>query len=143
MNSNNNLTLIEKIEADFKQAYINKDMERKNFLGLLKGEATKESKTPNDSQVIKTLKSFEKSLLSVIEANENSKSQSGWNEKDELNIVQSYLPKQMDKSEIEAKLKQAIESGASNIGQIMSAFKGLEVDMKLVKDMATEKLAII
>ena len=135
-------TLIDKIESDFKNAYKNKDFDRKNFLGLVKGEATKESKNPSDSQVLKTLKSFEKSLLSVIDANSTLDVQPGWGPKDELDLIQSYLPKQMSESEIETKLEEVISSGASNIGQIMSSFRGLEVDMKLVKKKADEILKL-
>jgi len=129
-------TLIEKINKDFMDAYKAKDMDRKNFLGLVKGEVTKDSKEPSDKEVTKALKKFEKSLQSAIEANSTRDVQPGWNETNELNIIQSYLPKQMSEEEIDAKLKEVVDGGASHIGQIMGAFKGLEVDMKLVKEKA-------
>lgn len=134
------MTLIEKLDSDFKEAYKSKQLERKDFLGLVRGEATKQSKTPSDAEVAKTLKAFEKSLLSVIEANSTKDVQPGWNEKDELSIVQSYLPKQMSDSEIQSKVDEAVAGGASNIGQIMGAFKGLDADMKLVKEKADAAL---
>jgi len=135
------MTLIEKLDSDFKEAYKSKQFERKDFLGLVRGEATKQSKTPSDAEVVKTLKAFEKSLLSVIEANSAKDVQpQDWNEKDELSIVQSYLPKQMSESEIDAKVNEAVAGGASNIGQIMGAFKGLDADMRLVKEKADAAL---
>lgn len=132
-------TLIEKINQDFMDAYKAKDMDRKNFLGVVKGEVTKDSKEPSDKEVIKALKKFEKSLLSVIESNSKKDVQPGWNENDELNIIQSYLPEQMSESEIDAKLKEIVDGGANHIGQIMGAFKGMEVDMKMVKE-KTDKI---
>jgi len=134
------MNLIEKINEDFKTSYKNKEFEKKDFLGLVRGEATKQSKEPADSEVVKVLKAFEKSLTSVIEANASKDVQPGWNEKDELSIVQSYLPKQMSDSEIQSKVDEAIAAGASNIGQIMGAFKGLDADMRLVKEKADAAL---
>jgi uncharacterized protein YqeY len=135
------MTLIEKLDNDFKEAYKNKQFSKKDFLGLVRGEATKQSKTPSDAEVIKTLKAFEKSLLSVLEANSTKDVQpEDWNEKDELSIVQSYLPKQMTEAEIESKVNELVSGGASNIGQIMGAFKGLEADMRVVKEKADAAL---
>ena len=135
------MTLIEKLDSDFKEAYKSKQFEKKDFLGLVRGESTKQSKTPSDAEVVKTLKAFEKSLLSIIEANSIIDVQSEvWNEKDELSIVQSYLPKQMTEAEIESKVNELVSGGASNIGQIMGVFKGLEADMRVVKEKADAAL---
>ena len=138
-------TLKEKISNDFMIAFKKKQKEKKNFLGLIKSQINTEEKNigkpVSDSEVVKILKKFEKSLLSIKEANLTKDVQpEDWSEDRELEIVQSYLPKQMTESEIDSKLEEVISSGADNIGKIMGAFKGLEVDMRLVKDKAVEKL---
>lgn len=137
---NSELTLIERLDKDFKEAYKNKEFEKKDFLGLVRGESTKQTKNPSDSDVIKVLKGFEKSLTSTLEANSGAALNPDWNENHELAIVQAYLPKQMSESEIEAKVGELVAGGASNIGQIMGAFKGLEADMRLVKEKADAAL---
>lgn len=132
--------LIKKINQDFKDAYKNGEMEKKNFLGLVRGEATKQSKEPTDADVVKVLKAFEKSLNSTLEASDSTSLSPDWNETHELAIVQAYLPKQMSDSEIQSKVDEVIAAGASNIGQIMGAFKGLDADMRLVKEKADAAL---
>lgn len=65
----------------------------------------------------------------------------------DLEIVNSYLPKQLDKNEIEDELKKVIEeTGASTprdlgrvMGPIMSKFKG-KIDGNIVKQMALDIL---
>ena len=141
LNKKHMSTLIEKINKDFIDAFKAKKMEKKNFLGLVKGDATKDSKEPSDEEVIKVLKKFEKSLMSVIDANASKDfPPQDWNEEMELEVVQSYLPKQMTEQEIDAKLQELVDGGANHIGKIMGGFKGLEVDMKVVKEKADELL---
>ena len=134
------MNLIEKINQDFKDAYKNGEMEKKNFLGLVRGEATKQSKEPDDIDVVKVLKAFEKSLTSTLEASDLTSLSPDWNENHELVLIKSYLPKQMSDSEIQSKIDELISAGASNIGQIMGAFKGLDADMRLVKEKADTAL---
>jgi uncharacterized protein YqeY len=52
------MSLIEKINKDFMLAYKAKEMEKKDFLGVLKTEVTKESKTPEDEYVVAKIKSM-------------------------------------------------------------------------------------
>lgn len=135
------MTLIEKINTDFMEAFKAKNMDKKTFLGLVKTEATKDSKEPSDADVVKVLKKFEKSLLSIIEGNQTKDfPPQDWTTQDELYIVQSYLPKQMSEEEIDAKIKEVVEGGADNIGAIMGAFQGLEVDRKIVSQKAKQIL---
>lgn len=42
------MTLIEKINEDFVSAFKAREIDEKNFLGVLKTEITKESKIPED-----------------------------------------------------------------------------------------------
>lgn len=128
-------TLIEKINSDFTAAYKAKEMEKKDFLGVLKGEVTRETKVPTDQQVIAKVKSMIKKNNESIETFKVSSLTDV-----ELEILNSYVPKQMSESEIDAKVSEAISSGADNIGKIMGSFKGLEADMKLVKERAEKQL---
>lgn len=134
-NKNYMSTLIEKINSDFTTAYKAKEMEKKDFLGVLKGEVTRETKVPTDQQVIAKVKSMIKKNNESIETFKVSSLTDV-----ELEILNSYVPKQMSESEIDAKVSEAISGGADNIGKIMGSFKGLEADMKLVKERAEKQL---
>ena len=75
------MTLIEKISKDFTEAYKSKDMEKKNFLGVIKTEVTKESKTPEDSYIVGKLKSMIKNAEATNSLSEY-----------ELSVINEYLP---------------------------------------------------
>lgn len=110
------MSLIEKINADFMAAYKAKDMVKKDFLGVLKTEVTKETKTPEDNFVVNKIKSMIKNAEST-----NSLSE------EELLVLNSYLPKQYTEDE----LKEIIESimnennvtSPSDMGKVMGFLK--------------------
>lgn len=107
------MTLIEKINADFMSAYKNKEMEAKDFLGVLKTEVTRESKTPTDAQVVAKIKSMVKNAEST-----NSLSEF------ELEILNRYLPKQMTDAELTEVVKGFVaENPTVNMGGVMSHLK--------------------
>lgn len=83
------MTLIEQIGKDFITAYKAKEIDKKDFLGVVKTEVTKESKTPDDTYVIGKLKSMIKNAEASDSLNE-----------DELNILNSYLPQQISESDL-------------------------------------------
>ena len=60
--------------------------------------------------------------------------------KKELEIIQSYLPKEMSDYEIESKISEIVGSGVTNIGQIMKEFVGLQADKRKVSDIAKKVL---
>ena len=67
---------------------------------------------------------------------------------DNIEVFNSYFKEtlgsiKMSEGEIEIKVKEAIDGGANNIGRIMGAFKGLEADMKFVKETAEKQLNLI
>lgn len=136
--------LIEKINTDFMAAYKARDMETKDFLGLLRGELTKATKTPDDKEVVAKCKS----MLKKNDESMDKMKQMGIEvvsslSDREIEILNSYIPAQMSEREIEIKVKEAIDGGANNIGRIMGAFKGLEADMKFVKETAEKQLNLI
>lgn len=127
------MTLIEKIKTAFMDAYKAKNLDLKNAIGTIKGEIERESKDPkniSDDEVSKELKKMLKKHAENPSLTEM-----------EITFIESILPKQMTEEEIDAKLRELVEGGANHIGKIMGAFKGLNVDMKIVKEKADSILS--
>ena len=110
------MKLIEKINIDFMEAYKAKEMAKKDFLGVLRTEVTKESKEPEDAIVINKIKSMIKNAeatnsLSVFE----------------LSILNSYLPTQMSDETLRHRILNYIEvtklEGAKDMGKVMAFLK--------------------
>lgn len=121
-------TLIEKIGKAFIDAYKAKDLDLKNAIGTIKGEIERESKDPkniSDEEVSKELKK-------MIKKHKENPSLTDV----EISFIDSILPKQMTDEEIDTKLKELVDGGANHIGRIMGGFKGLNADMKVVKEKA-------
>jgi len=110
------MNLIEMVNADFMAAYKEKNMEKKDFLGVLKTEVTKETKTPDDMYVIGKIKSMIKNAEST-----NSLSET------ELEILNGYLPKQLTEEEIKTFILNIITdngfSGGKDMGKVMGLLK--------------------
>ena len=131
------MSLIEKIGKDFMSAYKAKDMEKKNFLGVIKTEVTKETKTPEDSYVVGKLKSMIKSAEATNSLSEY-----------ELGIINDYLPTQMTEDVLREKTRDFITkeelSTMKDMGKIMgylkSNFEG-EYDGKLASTITKELLS--
>ena len=130
------MSLIEKISKDFMSAYKDKDMEKKNFLGVIKTEVTKETKTPEDNYVVGKLKSMVKNAQSTNSLTEY-----------ELNIINNYLPTQMTEDVLRETIGDIITkeelSTMKDMGKIMgylkSNFEG-EYDGKLASIITKELL---
>ena len=120
-----------KINADYLTAFKTKNVIAKNVLSVIKGEIqTIEKNTGSenlsDEEVIKILNKTAKSLKETISLSGDQKSIQ------ELEIVESYLPKQMSDEEITRKITEVISTGATNIGMIMKEFYTLPADKKKV-----------
>lgn len=120
------------ISKDFMKAFKAKDMDKKNFLGVIKGEIQlQEGRGINstDENVLKVLKKIEKSL----------KQTNTEDTKRELGYIEKYLPVQMSEKEIREIVLEYTASGMVNVGQIMGRFnkehKG-KADNKLVSEIA-------
>lgn len=108
------MTLIEQIGADFMTAYKEKDMEKKNFLGVLKTEVTKKTKTPDDVSVVAGIKSMIKSAEATNSLTEF-----------ELNILETYLPTQLTNEQLTVIVADYLgDNENANMGQIMGHLKG-------------------
>jgi uncharacterized protein YqeY len=110
------MSLIEKISGDFMMAYKAKDMKRKNFLGVIKSEVSKENKTPEDTYIIGKLKSMIKNAEATNSLTEY-----------ELNIINEYLPTQLNEEKLSTIIKGIIEnnniSSPKEMGKVMSFLK--------------------
>lgn len=122
--------LKETISKDFMKAFKAKDMNKKNFLGVVKGEIQLQEGRgieATDENVLKVLKKIEKSLKQT-NTEESSR---------ELGYISSYMPKQMSEKEIISIITEYTSEGLNNIGQIMGKFnkehKG-KADNKLVSE---------
>lgn len=128
--------LQEQINQDFMTAFKAKDMDKKNFLGVIKGEiqnAELRGISPTDENVIGILKKMEKSLLQTGTADALK----------ELEYIKPYLPAMMSEATCREKVATYIASGFTNMGQIMAEFnkhyKGL-VDNKMLSEVVKAAL---
>jgi len=133
------MTIEKQINADFMLAFKNRNFEVKTLLGTVKGEMDNLKKTLNvqdlsDEKSIELLNKFAKNLRETIKLTDDIKS------KNELVIIEEYLPKQMTEDEIRIKLDEVIASGAKTIGDIMKVFATLPADKKIVSELVKQKL---
>lgn len=138
--NNKIMTIEKKIANDFLIAFRERNTDVKSLLGTVKGEMQTIKKNLmveelSDEESIKILNKFAKNLKENIKLVNDDKS------KMELNVIESYLPKQMSETEVNDKLDEIISSGVSNIGMIMKAFATLPVDKKLVSELAKKKIS--
>lgn len=132
------MTLKERINSEFVTAFKEKNTLKKSLLSVVKGEIQTSEKNTNvqnvsDEDVLKILNKFAKSMKENIALGDESA-------KLELEIIQSYLPKEMSDSEIESRISKIVESGVTNIGQIMKEFVGLQADKRKVSEIAKKVL---
>jgi uncharacterized protein YqeY len=143
------MILKEKINADFMEAYKSKDMEKKNFLGVLKGAIqTQEGKQieSTDENVLKVIKALENGIVETIESKikigqDPSKAEL------ELSYLKPYMPTLMSEDEIRSIVKEFLnrEGINKNQGFLMGLFnkeqKGKAFDNKVVSKIINEELA--
>jgi uncharacterized protein YqeY len=124
------------INQDFMTAFKAKDMNKKNFLGVIKGEiqnAELRGISPTDENVLNILRKMEKSLIQTSTAESLA----------ELEYIKPYLPVMMGKEKIKEIILNYQSNGLTNVGQMMAEFnknfKGL-ADNKLVSEVIKEVL---
>jgi len=127
----------DKINADYLTAFKEKNTVAKNLLSVVKGEIqTVEKNTGSsnleDDVVIKILNKTAKSLKETIQMSDDVES------KTQLAIIETYLPKSMNRDEIVSKVTELVNSGTKDIGGIMKAFANLPADKKLVSEVIRE-----
>ena len=131
------MSLKDKINADFMEAFKAKDMNKKNFLGVVKGEIQNEigrSGKDDDETVMGILKKMEKSLKQTNTAESLA----------ELEYIKPYLPSLMGEDRIREIILGLKTDGVSDMGKMMGAFnkdyKG-QADNAVVSKIVKEVLA--
>ena len=144
------MTIEKRIETEFLTAFKAKNMQLKNFLGTIKGEMQTLKKnlmvdSLSDEESIKLLTKFSKNTKETISLLEKDQSMYASPAliaaRFELNVLESYLPKQMSEAEISEKLDQLLTHGFNSIAQIMKEFAQLPADKKVVSELARKKMA--
>lgn len=132
------MKLREKINTDYMTAFKEKNTVAKNLLSVIKGEIQTVEKNIgselSDEDVIKILQKSAKSLREMVDSGSEQA-------KEELVIVESYLPKQMSKDEVTQKVTELVNSGITQIGAIMKEFASLPADKKMVSEVVKEVLS--
>lgn len=139
------MNIEQNIKNQFLQAYKMKDMELKDFLGIVKSEMETLKKnlmveTLSDAESAKVLKK----LISSIETNLEIYGKSGGDLTELLkqkSILESFLPQEMSEGEISQKIDELLTSGVNTMGAIMKAFDGIPVNRKVVSEIAKQKMA--
>ena len=141
--------LKEKISADYITAFKAKETVKKNLLGVIKAAITSEEQKPGnpqvgDKEILAVLKSVRKGIAEVLEKTDSPEA------KEELSVVDSYLPQQMSEDEVRLAVAEVIsETGAktpAEMGKVMSGFKAKydgKADGKLVSTIVKDELAKI
>jgi len=122
------MLLKQRINADFMEALKNKQTDKKNFLGVIRGEIQNEEFRAlgigDDATVLNILRKIEKSLKQTNTAESLA----------ELEYIKPYLPAEMTEADIVAKITELKANGAINIAEVMRAFATLPADRKLVSE---------
>jgi uncharacterized protein YqeY len=122
------MLLKQRINADYMDALKNKQIDKKNFLGVIRGEIQNEEFRPlgigDDATVLNILRKREKTLKQTNTAESLA----------ELEYIKPYLPAEMTEADIVAKITELKANGASNIAEVMRAFATLPADRKLVSE---------
>lgn len=122
------MSLKEQLNADFIAAFKAKELDKKNFLGLLKGEIQTEetrngANTNSDDLVMSVYKKMEKSLK------QTDSDQAVM----ELGFLEPYLPIMKTEAELTEIILGYKAEGVSNVGQLMGK---INKDYKWVIDNA-------
>jgi uncharacterized protein YqeY len=118
-------------------AFKGKNAIAKGILSVVKGEIQTIEKNVgsdnlSDAEVTKILAKTVKSLKETITLTNDEKS------KLELKVIEVYLPTQMSKEEVTAKVTELVNSGITQIGAIMKEFATLPADKKMVSESIKE-----
>jgi len=131
------MKLKERINADFMAAFKAKQMEKKNFLGVVKGEIQNEvgrSGKDDDETVMGILKKIEKSLKQTNTAESLA----------ELEYIKPYLPELMNETTIRSIVETFKNDGITDVGRMMGVFNKeykCKADNAVVSKIVKEVLA--
>lgn len=123
--------LIDRIREDRLQAMKARDEVRKNLLGTLFAAATKDSKQPDDAAVVRTIRSFLKSLEETVGLVESRGGDAGA-QRAEIAILGEYLPRALSEAELTASIEAIVaelpDRSPKAMGQVMAELKARHAD---------------
>lgn len=129
------MTIQEKINADLRQAMLQKDETTKSLLRVVIGEFNRVDKVLSDEKATSILKKMVENAKEV--GNEN-----------EVAILQNYLPKQLSKDQLMGVISSIIEdygyTSMKDMGKIMASLKEThagQYDGKLASEIIKNRLA--
>lgn len=147
------MSLLSRIEQDFLTAYKAKDEVRVRVLRALKAAAKNKhielGREPNDDEIVDLLgKEAKQRHESVEQFTKGGREDLAAKEREELDILQDYLPQQLSAEETEAAVDEAIrKTGASSMNdmgavmqELMASYKG-RIDGKAVSGIVRSRLA--
>lgn len=107
--------LFEKLKLDRIQAMKDKDVIKKDLLGTLIAEASKEVKEPADDKVIATIKKFIANLKQITGMGNIGQLEALLAKtQKEIAILESYMPKQLSEFELEQIIKNLYKKSMDN-----------------------------
>lgn len=128
------MKLREQISKDYMIAFKERNAVAKTILSVVKSDIQtiekNKCKELSDEEVMAILLKTAKSLKETIKYG-------GEQSKLELEIVESYLPKQMSREEVTERLTELVKSGVTQMGVIMKEFAGFN-DKKMVSEIFRE-----
>lgn len=125
-------SLKDRIQDDMKSAMRAKDKARlgtiRLILAAIQQKEVDDQSTLNDDQVLTVLEKMVKQRRDSIKQYEDAGRQElADKEKEEITVIQEYLPEQMDAAELEAVVAEVIASvgasGPQDMGKVMGALK--------------------
>ncbi len=144
--------MLDKLSADLKEAMKARDETRmlvlRGILTELKNERVKKMKDLSEGEVLNVLQRCAKQRKDAIEQYESGgRGDLAEREAEELKIVESYLPEQMNDEDIEALVLKTIEEigaiGKRDMGKVMKAimeeYRG-RIDGGKVRDVVSKHL---
>ncbi len=144
------MSIIEKINEDIKEAMRNRDSLRLNTLRMLKSKilAVDARASLPDAEIVKLFKTYFGNIQEALDGALNAnRSEMAEQLKNELLIIQEFLPKAPSLEETKKVVIQAIaESGAKtkkDLGSVMKAVRQINpsIDGKSAKEVADKLLA--
>lgn len=148
------MSLKEKIESDFISAYKAHDEQKVSVLRLLKSaiknSEINEKHDLSDDEVIKILrKEVKQRQDAIVEYTKGGRLDLVDKDNEEIELINVYLPAQMDKTQIESIVLKVISelgaSGQSDMGRVIGAAMkeiGSQSDGSTVSQIVREKLSI-
>lgn len=123
--------LIETVRADRLKAMKARDEVEKNLLGTLYAAATKDTKTPDDAAVVRSVRAFLKSLDETVALLEGRGLAAG-QQRAERAILERYLPRALGEADLAASVDEIVagldDRSPRAMGAVMAALKARHGD---------------